>query len=197
MDIAMNNIIDCTGLKCPQPVINTKKYFDSLENGAAEVIVDNEVAKNNVSKFAESCGFKYEVKEEQGIYYITVNKDATNCEIVQLAEENLVILVTTDKLGEGNDDLGALLMKSYLYALSEADKIPKDLIFLNAGVKLTTEGSESLDSIKKLSEKGVNVFSCGTCLDFYNLKEKLQVGEISNMYTIVEKTNGASNTIKL
>jgi selenium metabolism protein YedF len=193
----MNNIIDCKGLKCPQPVINTKKHFDSIEKGSAEIIVDNEVAKNNVSKFAESNGFICEVKENEGIYHLFICKENVSCDNNKDDEDNLVIIVSTDKLGQGNDELGALLMKSYFFALSEADKIPKDLIFLNAGVKLTTEGSESLDSIKKLHAKGVNVLSCGTCLDFYNLKDKLQVGDISNMYTIVEKTNGASNTIKL
>jgi selenium metabolism protein YedF len=193
----MSNKIDCKGLKCPQPVINTKKYFDSIESGEATIIVDNEVAKNNISKFAQSSGFKFEVKEDNGAFEIRITKEASACEIINFNEEKLTIVVSTDKLGAGNDDLGALLMKSYFFALSEADKMPTDLIFLNAGVKLTTEGSESLEGIKKLAAKGVNVLSCGTCLDFYNLKDKLQVGEISNMYTIVEKMNGASNTIKL
>ena len=88
-------------------------------------------------------------------------------------------------------------MKSYFYALSESDKLPSDLLFLNAGVKLTVEGSDCLDSIIKLKEKGVNILSCGTCLDFYNLKEKLAIGEIGNMYTIIEKMNTSDNTIKL
>jgi selenium metabolism protein YedF len=193
----MSNIIDCTGLKCPQPVINTKKYFDSIEAGEGVIIVDNEVAKNNISKLATSNGFKFEVNEMEGLFHIKINKEVDNCKVMKFDDQSLVILVSTDKLGSGNDELGTLLMKSYLFALSEADKIPTDLIFLNAGVKLTAEGSESLESIKKLHSKGVNVMSCGTCLDFYNLKEKLQVGEISNMYTIVEKTNGSGNTIKL
>lgn len=86
-------------------------------------------------------------------------------------DKKLVITVTSDKFGTGDDKLGSVLMKSYFYALSEADRIPADLIFVNSGVKLTTEGSDVIDSIKKLEERGVNVLSCGTCLDFYNLKE--------------------------
>lgn len=88
-------------------------------------------------------------------------------------------------------------MKSYLYALSESSNLPTDLIFLNGGVMLTTEGSECIESIKLLSDKGVNILNCGTCLDFYGLKEKLLIGEVSNMYTIVEKMNGADLTIKI
>jgi len=191
------NIIDCKGLKCPQPVINTKKYFDSIENGEAEVIVDNEVAKNNISKFCKSNGFKFDVEEKEGLYHIKIAKENTSCEVMEFEKSSLVILIGTDKLGSGDDTLGATLMKSYLYALSESDKLPTDLLFLNSGVKLASEGSEVLDSLNKLKERGVNIASCGVCLDFYKLKEKLAVGEITNMYTIIEKMNTADNTIKL
>lgn len=193
----MKNIIDCKGLKCPQPVINTKKYFDSIEEGQATIVVDNEVSKNNVSKFSESNGFKREVEEKDGLYYISISKEKSSCEQMNFNEKKLTIVVTNDKLGLGDDRLGITLMKSYFYALSESDTLPSDLLFLNAGVKLTTEGSDCLDSIKKLQERGVNILSCGTCLDFYNLKEKLVIGEITNMYTIIEKMNSADKTIKL
>lgn len=190
------NIIDCKGLKCPQPVINTKKYFDSIESGEAEVIVDNEVAKNNISKLCESNNLKYSVSEKGGLYHINIVKESCGCEVMNFEDKTLTIVITSDKLGEGDDKLGATLMKSYLYALSESDKIPNDLLFLNSGVKLAAEGSEVLESLSKLKERGVYIASCGVCLDFYNLKEKLVVGEITNMYTIVEKMNNAENTIR-
>lgn len=192
----MLHTIDCKGLKCPQPVINTKKYFDSIEEGQALIIVDNEIAKNNISKLAESNGFKHEVKEENGLYNITITKENCGCEVMDFGKK-MVIVVGTDKLGQGDDTLGANLMKSYMYALSENDNIPTDIIFLNGGVKLTSEGSGCMESLEKLKERGVNILSCGTCLDFYGLKEKLLIGEISNMYTIVELMNKAENTIKL
>ena len=106
------------------------------------------------------------------------------------------IVITTDKLGEGNEELGKTLMKSYLYALSESDKFPDELIFLNGGVKLTTEGSNVIESINEIKNKGTKVISCGACLDFYDLKDKLLVGEIGNMYTIVEIMN-SKRVIKL
>lgn len=193
----MKNIIDCKGLKCPQPVINTKKYFDSIEEGQATIIVDNEVSKNNISKFAESNGFKCELEEKDGFYHLTISKEACGCKPIDFNEKKLTIVVSNDKLGLGDDKLGTTLMKSYFYALSESDTIPAHLLFLNGGVKLTVEGSDCLDSIIKLKERGVEVLSCGTCLDFFNLKEKLAVGEITNMYTIIEKMNNSDNTIKL
>lgn len=190
------NTIDCKGLKCPQPVINVKKYFDSINEGSSLVIVDNNVAKNNVSKFAESKGFKYSVEEKESLYYITITKEAGCCQNGDLGKK-FVIVVSTDKMGAGDDKLGAILMKSYMFALSESSNLPSDMLFLNSGVKLTTEGSGCIESIKVLKSKGVNIASCGTCLDFLNLKEKLAVGEITNMYTIVEKMNSSDNTIKL
>jgi selenium metabolism protein YedF len=193
----MEHIIDCKGLKCPLPVITAKKYFDSIEEGSATVIVDNEVANSNISKFAQSSGLDYSSELKDGLYHINISKSSCACKPMAFSEEKLVIMIGSDKLGLGDDDLGTLLMKSYLYALSESDRLPADMIFVNGGAKLCVEGSDCLSSLKALSEKGVNILCCGTCLDFYGLKEKLAVGEISNMYTIVEKLNNASNTIKL
>ncbi|MBC2581347.1 sulfurtransferase-like selenium metabolism protein YedF [Clostridium sp. DJ247] len=193
----MNNIIDCKGLNCPIPVINTKKYFDSISKGEATVIVDNEVAKNNIVKFAQSNNFKSTIDKNNDLYYITINKETINSLSKETNDKKLVILITNDKLGLGDDTLGTTLMKSYLYALSESNSMPSDLMFLNAGVKLATDGSDCISSIKKLEERGVNILSCGTCLDYYNLKDKLRVGEITNMYIIVEKMNSADNSIKI
>ncbi|EJO5348028.1 sulfurtransferase-like selenium metabolism protein YedF [Clostridium botulinum] len=192
----MTKIIDCNGLKCPQPVINTKKYFDSIEKGQATTIVDNEVAKNNILKLAKKNGFKSEVEEKDSLYYITMTKEqCVACEAILSNEEKLVIVISKNVLGSGDDKLGTTLMKSYLYALSESDKLPSHLLFLNGGVKLTVEDSECIESIQTLKDKGVTILNCGTCLDFYGIKDKLKVGEITNMYTIVEEMNSADNTI--
>lgn len=191
------NIIDCKGLNCPQPVINTKKYFDGIESGEALVIVDNEIARNNISKFCQGNNFKFTVDEKDNLYYIKIVKEDTNVKKADDNNKTLTIVITSNRLGSGDDTLGSTLIKSYLYALSESDKIPENLFFLNSGVQLTSEGSEVLDSLKKLRERGVNIASCGICLDFYNLKDKLVIGEITNMYSIVEKMNTSENTIKL
>ena len=193
----MNNTIDCRGLKCPVPVINTKKYFDKIAEGEAIVIVDNEVAKNNIVKLSESSGFQSEVTQANGIYSIKVIKNACECTPVSFKNEKLTIVVSSDKLGVGDDKLGIALMKSYMFALAESDIVPENMLFLNGGVKLTVLGSDVLESLNKLISRGVNISSCGTCLDFYDLKSKLAIGDITNMYTIIEKMNSADKTIKL
>lgn len=181
------NKIDCRGLMCPKPVIETKKYFDNIKEGIAEIIVDNEIANNNIIRFAQGAGFKVESKKEENDFVIIVTKENESKKTVN--SDNFSIIIATDKLGEGNDELGKTLMKSYLYALSESNEIPDEVIFLNGGVRLTTEGSNAIDSIKDIEKKGAKIISCGACLDFYDLKEKLSVGEVGNMYTIVEIMN--------
>ncbi len=194
----MNNTIDCKGLQCPIPVVKTKKYFDSIESGESTIIVDNLVAKNNIVKLAEGSGYKSTVEEKQDLYFIKIIKE--KCEVVNAepkTKKRFTLLVSTDRLGLGDDELGGMLMKSYIFALSEAELVPNDLLFVNGGVKLTVEDSPVLDSLKKLIERGTNILVCGTCLDFFNIKDKLSIGEITNMYTIVELMNAGDNTIKL
>lgn len=195
-----NNVINCVGLNCPIPVVNTKKYLDSIEGGTCITIVDNEVAKNNVVKLASNSGFTFKVEEKENLFYITISK---SCDIKtnkndHNKEENVpfTIVIASNELGEGSNELGAALMKSYLFALSEADVIPDNLLFLNGGVKLVVDDSPALESLKKLEERGTKILSCGLCLDFYNMKDKLAIGEITNMYAIIETMN-SSRTIKL
>ncbi|SCX82003.1 sulfurtransferase-like selenium metabolism protein YedF [Alkaliphilus peptidifermentans] len=201
----MNTQIDARGLNCPLPVIHTKKALEAIEEGIITTIVDNEVAKENVAKLAKSLTLKVDIKESQGNYYINIFKDHSlegihasgeiNCD--DLPKRNLVILVTNTCFGEGSEELGKILMKGYIYTLTESTPYPKAIIFLNSGVKLAIEGSEVLENLRKLEANGVEILSCGTCLDYYKIKDKLLVGGVSNMYTIVEKLNNAKNTIKI
>ena len=112
-------------------------------------------------------------------------------------DKDFIVVITSDKLGAGDEELGKLLMKPYTYTLNETKPYPKALIFMNSGVKLAAEGSEALENIQKLSEKNIEIISCGTCLDFFSLKDKLKVGIIGNMYTIVEYMNNASKVINI
>lgn len=202
----MNKEVDTRGMNCPLPVIHTKKALEAIETGKITTIVDNDVAKENVLKLAKSMDLKVDIKEAQGNYYIDIFKnqvtDLIGLESLDIQcninnKKDLVILISTDILGEGSEELGRLLMKSYLYALTEVKPYPKSVIFLNAGVKLAIEDSEAVEHIRTLESYGVEILSCGTCLDYFKIKDKLAVGGISNMYTIVEKLNNASNTIKM
>lgn len=187
------NIIDCTGLVCPIPVIHTKKYFDSVENGEAIVIVDNNIAKNNVLKYAANCGYETALVTEENKYKITVKK--SNIGNRKIESEEFVVVIGSDKLGAGDDSLGGALMKTYIYAVSQSKIPPTHLIFLNSGVKMVSEGSPCIEILKTLKDKDIQILISGTCLQFYGLKEKLEVGDITNVYTIVELMNKAAKTI--
>lgn len=200
------NIIDCKGLACPMPVIKTKKYFDIEDSKEALVIVDNEVAKNNILRLAKGINLNSSFTEEEGLYKIQLSRGEFSG--VQSAEINSslggfsipsapTILVSSSLLGNGDDRLGETLMKVYINTLAESEILPENLMFINGGVKLTCTGSDIIDSLNSMKEKGVNIISCGACLDFYNLKEELKVGEIGNMYQIIDLMNRSGNTIKL
>ncbi|HZK57564.1 MAG TPA: sulfurtransferase-like selenium metabolism protein YedF [Clostridia bacterium] len=202
----MNKQVDARGMNCPLPVIQTKKALEEIEKGIITTIVDNEVAKENVLKLAKSMNLKADVKQSQGDYYIdilkeeqaeTTESESSNTRCGAEGKEDSVILITKDTLGDGSDELGALLMSSYLYTLTEILPYPTGIIFLNGGVRLTVEGSESLEHIRTLESNGVEILSCGTCLDYFELNDKLAVGSVSNMYTIVEKLNKISNITTL
>lgn len=202
----MNKEVDARGMNCPMPVIHTKKALESIGSGKVTTIVDNEVAKENVSKLAKSMDLKIDIKQNQGNYYIDIFKnqqtgvvgvEALDIKYGTNNKKDLVILISKNSLGEGSEELGILLMKSYLYALTESTPYPKSILLLNGGVKLAIEDSEVVEHLRSLESNGVEVLSCGTCLDYFKIKDKLAVGGISNMYTIVERLNNASNTIKL
>lgn len=200
----MDRQVDARGMNCPLPVIHTKKALEAIDKGIVTTIVDNEVAKENVSKLAKSLDLKVNIQENQGNYYISIVKDhniaemeVANIQCDASPKKDLVILISKDRLGEGSEELGKVLMKGYIYTLTEVTPYPKAILFLNSGVNLVIEGSEVIQHLRTLESNGVEILSCGTCLDYFKVKDKLMVGGIGNMYTIVEKLNNAKNTIKL
>jgi len=195
----MTVTVDARGLSCPAPVINTKKAIELNPQEDIITIVDNEAARENVKRLGENLGYRVQVTPKGGEYILTMTKgsSADACCVRETCLSNDVIYVSTDKMGQGADDLGKILIKGYFYALTEVKPYPKTLIFVNSGVYLTTEGSEVLEYLKTLADQGVEIVSCGTCLDFYHLKDKLAVGSITNMYSIVEKMNGADKVIRV
>lgn len=193
--------VDARGLECPKPVIQTKKALEKLKEGSILTVVDNEIAKENVSKLAKSMNLHYNVSQKEGFYYIDIFKgEEMGPEL--LGDEkpvlnDLVIMVGKDTLGEGSEELGDVLVRGYFYTLTEVKPFPKALLFINSGVNLTVTDSPVIDHLRLLESKGVEILTCGTCLDYFNLKDKLGVGGVTNMYTIVETMNKAKNTISL
>ncbi|MCL6611350.1 MAG: sulfurtransferase-like selenium metabolism protein YedF [Peptococcaceae bacterium] len=178
--------VDCRGLACPRPVIETKKALESMDRGTVITVVDNDTARENVTLFARNTGHGVEVEKINGNYHIAITKGGTgetrNEQIKELTPA--VYLVTSSQLGQGSPDLGQVLMKSLMVTLSEMDRPPGALLFLNTGVMLTCQGSPVLEQIKILASKGVEIISCGTCLEYYKLKDKLEAGRVGNMMEI-------------
>lgn len=201
----MKKELDCRTLACPSPVIMTKKELEAMEEGQLLVKVGNEAAKENVSRLARSMNLNYEVSEDLGDeeYNITISVDGKEISQDGNTQEEAVankgkqtIAISSDLMGSGSEELGKILMKSFIYTVRETEPYPDSILFYNKGVLLTTEGSEVLEDIKFLEEQGVEISSCGTCLDYYEINDKLEVGIISNMYDIYETMRNA-NTLNI
>ena len=192
--------LDARGLACPKPVINTKKELDNINQGVVVVTVDNEMAKENILKLAKSMNHEANVlKSEKDLICIEIIK-GENVIIEEKSQESLsdtCIFISSDKIGNGNDELGHVLMKGYIYTLTESKPYPKSILFVNSAIKLTTENEATVENLKLLQDAGVEILSCGTCLDYYGLKDDLKVGTVTNMYTIVETMNNSAKTISI
>ena len=206
--------VDAMGDACPIPVIKTKKALAELNgSGELEVFVDNEIAVQNVSKMAANAGG--DVASEQiseGKYRVAIRLagDGTTGErdTEEKAEEkqaektaekekkHTIVVVSSDRMGSGNDELGKVLIKGFIFAVTQLDELPEQMLFYNGGAVLTCEGADTLEDLKNLEAQGVEILTCGTCLDYYGLKEKLQVGSVTNMYAIVEAMNRADKIIR-
>ena len=202
--------VDAMGDTCPIPVVKTKNAIKELKgSGEVQTLVDNEIAVQNLTKMANQKG--YGVKSQklgEGKYEVTMTISDGNADAITTtgdsAEEeqivcypdarkkNTVVVLASATMGAGDEELGEILMKGFIYALSQQEDLPKTILFYNGGAHLTCEGSASLDDLKELELRGVRILTCGTCLNFYGLSEKLKVGEVTNMYEIAETMSKAS-----
>ncbi len=186
--------VDARGMECPKPVIATKKALEAIAEGVVVTLVDNTIARDNVVRLAEGMSLPVEVKEASGTYQVTISKGSPfvvgmiNDLSPQLTRENedLALFISSTTFGHGNDDLGAILMKSFLYTISVSDEAPRWVTIVNGGVTLACQGSSVLESLREMAKNGTEIVVCGTCLDFYGIKDKLAVGRIGNMYEIVD-----------
>ncbi len=200
-------MIDCRGLACPQPVLETKKALEKLEGEEIFVLLDNASSKENVRRFAENQGHQVRIAEEKGVFEvrITKGKEQAKSESVEgkaetqqcLTSSGFVLFVDTDSLGRGSEELGRILMRSFLQTLEQFESQPQKIILINSGVKLACEGSDVLEDLQEFSKKGIEVLSCGTCLDYFGLKKKLMAGKVSNMYEILNVLAQAGKVIKV
>ena len=206
--------VDARGDACPLPVVKAKKAIAELGGaGEVEVLVDNEIAVQNLTKMAQQKGYRSSSEklgpQEYKVRFIVENTQA-GADAVVLAEVNkrvayecapdartdTVVVIASDKMGEGAEELGKTLLKAFVFSLTQQDKLPKTILFYNGGAHLTCEGSPMLEDLKALEAEGVEIMTCGTCLNFYGLTEKLAVGSVTNMYVIAEKMLNAGNVVK-
>ena len=207
-----NVIVNAVGDQCPIPVVKaTKALKEMKEAGILEVHVDNEIAVQNLTKLANNWKAEsFAEKKEEKLYVVTMKVadpaqapaavshvtegECPTC--IPDRRKNTVVAIASERMGHGNDELGKVLMKGFIYALSQLDELPQTILFYNGGATITTEGSASIEDLKTMEAQVVEILTCGTCLDYYGLKDKLAVGSVTNMYTIVEKLNNADKIIK-
>jgi selenium metabolism protein YedF len=192
-------VIDCRGLACPQPVVSAKQALDRLKEGKLVVIVDNDASCSNVERFVQSQGCSVEVERKGQDFYLHILKREGQNDVKLNQKEKskkVVVYINSNLLGVGDEALGSFLMKAFLKTLLDLETKPNLLILINSGVQLASEGSKVLETLMALSDQGMEIFSCGTCLDFYGLKEKLKVGSISNMYDIIQSMIEADRLIR-
>lgn len=205
----MEKTLDCMGMACPLPVVNAKKAIESFEeDGTLTVKVDNDTAVQNLTRLAGHFGFAVSSDKQGDQQYAVVMqvKAGAKAKVGEVPAEAIscpadhrngkVVVISGDTMGSGDEKLGKKLMKAFIYALTSQDVLPDKVICYNRGAFLTTEDPDTVRDLQNLEKEGTVIMTCGTCLDYYGLKEKLQVGIISNMYDIVEALMNASSVIK-
>ena len=193
----MTRTIDARTLPCPQPVILTRQAL--AKTNSVITIVDNDIARENVSRFGRSQDCAVTVEEKDDGIYLTLTRQSTDIVEEEPAENSdIVLLIASDILGRGeNSQLGTLLMHSFLNTLGAFTSKPSAIIFMNDGVKLVTEDSVVVGELKQLEALGVEIYACGTCLSRLNLADKLAVGRVSNMYDLTSIMLKAGKVISI
>ena len=190
--------IDCRGMACPAPVISVKKAL--LQGGGLRVLLDDGAPRENVTRFAVSKGFLVSEQRDGEAWELTIQSPGSapaDTAPSLSAVSGATLLIASDRLGDGPDELGRLLMRNMIHTLLESDTLPEKLLFLNSGVLLTCEGSPVLEALERLTALGVEIRSCGLCLDFFNRKEELRAGGTTNMLATVDALLADSRVIKL
>jgi len=191
------NSLDVRGMACPMPVVSVKRALESAE-GALRVLLDDGAPRENVRRFAQGRGYQVQEEPLEGGFALTISGGAGKP--VQTVAERpgaAVMLIGADRLGDGPEELGRLLMKNFIITLMDLPEVPDRMLFVNTGVLLTAAGSEVIEALEALGNRGVEVLSCGICLDFFKKKESLAAGGVTNMFTIAESLLQARSVVRL
>ncbi|RJQ51585.1 MAG: sulfurtransferase-like selenium metabolism protein YedF [Desulfobacteraceae bacterium] len=195
--------IDARGLACPAPVLQTKAALQEEKLRGVKVVVDNAASQQNVQRFLESQGFQTALERDGADYLVVGTCGSGPMEKPRLSaagegdEKKIMVVCATDRMGFGDDVLGLKLMVNFLRTLKEMGGELWRLVFVNNGVKLTIDGSEVLDDLKAYERGGLKIMVCGTCLNHFDLLERKQVGETTNMLDIVTAMQLADKVISV
>lgn len=196
--------VDARGMACPKPLILAKKALNGLETGGSvQLLVDNGTSKQNVERFCKDNGVEVTAVRSGGVFTMTMKKlkkepvaadEKTDCAPEPVKKPHVVVF-RSDIMGNGPAELGAVLMKAFVNTIKEIMPLPSHLVFYNTGVNLVVEGSALIGPLSELEARGIKILACGTCLDYFNLKSKLKVGAVSNMFTILETITNAGHVV--
>lgn len=200
----MEKMLDARGMACPLPVVNAKKAAEGLYPGDTLIVrVDNEIAVQNLQRFAQHMGFAAKGEKagdaEYSVTMVIGGEAKAEPEVacnLDTRKKGMLVVLSANTMGTGDEKLGKALMKAFVFALTKQDVLPETILCYNTGAYLTTDGADTLEDLKLLESEGVTVLTCGTCLDFYGLKEKLAVGGVTNMYDIVERMESAQTIVR-
>jgi selenium metabolism protein YedF len=201
-------VVDTKGQQCPAPLIATRKALKETTIGESfEVLIDNKSSFENVSRFLRDNKTEFKVREKEGVWTLTITKststgpevnaeDYCTIDIPHFKKGDFVIAFTSEKMGEGDEELGSMLMINFIKAIKDLDILPKKLIFYNNGVKLGASDSPVYGHLKEIESMGVGLLFCGTCVNFYSLQEAVNIGTMSNMFDIAQVMASAGNVVK-
>jgi selenium metabolism protein YedF len=201
-------IIDTSGQPCPAPLIATKRALkETPEGDSLRIITDNQTSFSNISHFLKDNNTEFSWVESGGIWTLTITRNVVDlssarpeeyctAEIPHFTQGDFIIAFTSDKMGDGNDELGHLLMVNFIKAIKDLDTLPAKMVFYNKGVTLGTDDSPVIADLKEIEKMGVTMLLCGTCIKFYSLEEKIKIGSVSNMFEIARVMAEAGNIVK-
>ncbi|MFZ0283544.1 MAG: sulfurtransferase-like selenium metabolism protein YedF [Bacteroidales bacterium] len=199
---------DTRGQPCPAPLIATKRALkETLPGESFEILTDSLTSLNNISRFLKDNNTGFNIKESEGFWSLTVSKESNeNCTlraeeycaetVAHFSKGNFVIVFSSDTMGEGNEELGHLLMSNFIKAVKDLDVLPDKMVFYNKGVTLGSNDSPVAANIREIEKMGVDVLFCSTCVKYYSLEEEISVGSLSNMFEIAQIMASAGNVVK-